>query len=165
MSDETRRRVAEMGGTVSDERHAIVDRREQISQEPRPKPIYGKAEVEVETADVWRVYHREWITVFRSQNHGRLARSEIDHFYAVKYKGRVKESEVRVIPTSQKNPEEWPWLLQLKLPNLMGEFKHEDDAVAYIGNVLDGVAELVRRNSKPDHRLRNYGKNMLLENS
>jgi len=149
---------------VKDERSAIVDRREQISEEPRPKPMYGKAEIEdtPEVKEIWRVYHHEWITVFRSQHHGLLARKEIDNFYGVKYKGRVKPEDVRVIPTSPKNQDEWPWLLQLFLPNMRGEFRDEVDARAYAKSMDFTAPVVVIKNSLLDHQIRQYGVKMLV---
>jgi hypothetical protein len=108
--------------------------------------------------DLHRVYRNEWVivhVVVASPTGAEECRRHFDETY----RGRVRDDEVRFVG-------EGAGLyrvdqLQLKLPNLKGEFKHLPDAVRFAEEHCQPRYSIVNKNSKADHELRNYGVKML----
>ena len=100
-----------------------------------------------ETPDTWRVYLSEWIIKASEEE-----REKIEQIFAEKYEGRVREDDMRIVRFGSL------WVLELFLPNVIGEFKHRELAEEYVAHgFADKDVTLVSRNSKPDQDLRNYG--------
>lgn len=102
-----------------------------------------------ETEDVHRVYVYEWIAMFSARSKEKcLARFE------ERYRDRVREDDWRIAVVADDYYE-----LQLRLPNVVAEWKTAKLAYDYVGEKGWGNAEatVVARNSKADHDLRKYG--------
>ncbi len=152
---------------ASDPRRAIVERREQVAAEPRPvKLSHTDLADEVAAArdadDLYRIYRPEWVIVFvaaadriGSDADGHELVAATAEFFASRYSGRVRDEDVRHTavgagPTARVQ-------LQLRLPNLKGEFKTEPLARAFAAEQGWDDATVVARNGKADHELRAYG--------
>jgi len=147
------------------EQGAAGFRREQIASLARPSRLAASAvdiKEEVaqvrETNDLWKVYRPEWIRTFSSKAVGEAGKTECEKHFEEKYKGKVSADDVRYMPTSAANPDKYPWRLELKLPNIKGEFKTKDLAESYRASKEWDDAVLVSRNSKAEHDLKAYSK-------
>lgn len=130
-----------------------------------------------DTDDLWRVYHREWVTVYGlnavlnqadplQDNLEQVLTDGLSEYFERHYAGRVHPEDVAfqgegVGLTCHAE-------LRLRLWNLKGEFKHYDDAIAYcvdrgwsVNGQFTGLTAVVQRNSADDHQLRSYGVTML----
>lgn len=149
----------------SDPRRAIVDRREQVGAEPRPTrlsqvDLREQAGAVREADDLHRLYRPEWVSVHveaavdGDRTPEALTEAALAHFDA-HYDGRVHSGDMRLAvagagPTARV-------ALQLRLPNLKGEFKTAALAHAHAtGQGWDDYT-VVGRNTKADHELRGYG--------
>lgn len=138
-------------------RRAVVERREQVSSLPRPERLDTgtdlRAEVaEVhETADLYRVYVRDWLIHYTTDATGEDGIAEALRVYTERYAGRVHSDDYKIYSHGPA----YSAVVQLRVPVLRGEFKHEADALAEAEN-LEG-AEVVVRNSASDYKLREYG--------
>lgn len=117
------------------------------------------------TEDVtWRLYRAEWLIVYTSDQTGQDGKAECRAAYARKYGGRVRPEDVRVVPAIMgRLGGDGPHCVQLRLPNLKGEFKNPEDALA-LGQELaaaGSTCDLVRRGSPEEQALLDYGKKML----
>jgi hypothetical protein len=117
------------------------------------------------TDPTWRVYLAEWVTVYTSDMFVRFGDDECEAVFGQRYKGRVRDGDWRVIPVTAGHPEAVvPRVLQLRLPNLRGEFKSEADAWWLAGELLDATGQsphVVQRGSAEERALLEYGKKML----
>lgn len=157
-------------GTVTGtDRTAVADRREQVSGFHRPEVL---SDVSVKDAvsevreieDLWKVYVPEWIIVASSDANGTDGLAEMEKVVAEKYHDRVRPEDARVVPISTRYPDDWPYRLELKLPNQRGEFKRRDLAEAYaekMGWLLQPGTSIVPRNSKAEFQIKDYGKKKL----
>lgn len=106
----------------------------------------------------WRVYLNEWLAVHTADVSGQAGREECQAVYARKYGGRVRVEDVRVMNVQYPR-------LEVRLPNLQGEFRDYDDAVELAGGLVDRhpdvVAVVVQRGSDEEKALLEYGKKML----
>lgn len=147
-----------------DPREAIADRREQIADEPRPKPLYVmSADTAPETDDIYRLYRPEWVIVYTAVHDPLAADSYrpdevlpacVEHFER-RYAGRVLPGDNRIEPDNFVTPT--MARLLLRLPTMKGEFKHAMHAFDFAR--AQGWTEftVVERNSTADHDLRQYG--------
>lgn len=157
--------------TVDEPNRAIVERREQIGAEPRPTTLSGAdlaAEVSAarDADDLYRLYRPEWVIVYTADALAvapgakeplapdELVRYAHEHF-ELRYAGRVRPEDVRFTPAGV-GPHARVHL-ELRLPNLKGEFKFEALARGYAVRMGWSNFQLVVRNSKLDHELRAYG--------
>lgn len=114
----------------------------------------------------WRVYLSEWVTVYTSDASGGLdGGQECFQRFRDKYKGRVRNEDVQVVPAVAGAPRDAyrPYCLQLNLWNLRGEFKDEADAVLMLA-AHAGIEErprVVQRGSPEEQALLDYGVKML----
>ena len=78
----------------------------------------------------WRVYLAEWLIVWTSDADGPEGVDECWDYFERKYKGRVREEDRRVVPAiiGRGGGATGPYCVQLRLPNLQGEYKDEADA-------------------------------------
>ena len=106
----------------------------------------------------WRVYLAEWLIVWTSDAFGPEGAGECRAHFGRRYKGRVREEDWRVEPAVPGRVVSGQQCLQLRLPNLQGEFKLRAD-VPVTGYVEGG--HLVQRGSAEEKELLAYGKKML----
>jgi len=148
---------------------AIADRRDQVKAFDRPEKlsdtdIASEVQLARETADTFKVYVPEWVIMFTSKApHAEGGQAEAEAFFATKYEGRVEDTDVRYEPASRVFPDKFPTRLFLRLPNVKGEFKtklHADDFVEKSGLA---EAQVVARNSRNEHKLKDYGIKKLLK--
>lgn len=134
--------------SAPDPHRAVTDRRDQIAQEPRPAKAAPSAPVR-ETDDLWRVYRPEWMVVGAARN---VPEAEVTlDFMFREYEGRVRPEDVRRVVVGDVRQ------LQLRLPNMRGEFKTKGRAEAYVRAEGWTDTTIVVRNSAQDHKLRSYG--------
>lgn len=148
---------------------AISARRDEVAALPRPSVSEGALDLKEavesvrELDDLWNVYAREWVWVWTSTKVGEEGREQCLSHFADTYEGRVVyPDEVKVIPSSEAHPDQWPWRLALLLPTLKSVHKLRSQAEAHA--VEEGFEDpkIVSRNSKEDFAIRNYGKKKLL---
>lgn len=108
----------------------------------------------------WRVYLNEWVTFYSSDAHGPEGEAECRAHFDRKYKGRVREQDWRVTCSVTSTLGGWPYLLELRLPNLRGEFKDRMDALA-LPSGHSPEARIVQRGSPQEQALLEYGVKML----
>lgn len=147
------------------ENSAIGARREEIQAAARPSALSGmniKDEVAAvrETPDLFKVYTPEWVVQYVSFLPGSEGRKEVEKFFADKYEGRVYDHDVRYVPNVEADPENWPWRLELRLPNIKGEHNSQEGAQEH-ADTFGAEAKVVARNSRDDYALRAYGTNKL----
>jgi hypothetical protein len=113
----------------------------------------------------WKVYLAEWLTVYTSDRVGQEAgEAECREYFTGKYAGRVRDADWRFtvfLPDAESLVSDRPVCLQLRLPNLHGEFKDYSDAVQAASELLDdrgGTAHVVQRGSAEERALLDYGK-------
>ncbi len=147
-------------------RDAVVARREQIADEPRPKPLYvmgGRLTDQPPDGEIYRLYRPEWVVMYTAVHDPHsvdsyrpedLAVACADHF-RLRYAGRVADADTRVDLDDAERPT--MARLMLRLPTMKGEFKHP--TLAYEFGRDQGWDEftVVERNSQADHELRAYG--------
>ena len=112
----------------------------------------------------WRVYMDEWMAVWTSDALGPEGRAECLRHFQGKYQGRVREQDWRVVAAifgmeMQRSPS----CVQLYAPNLQGEYKDRDYALAQVDSLdcLGRDAEMVQRGSDREQVLLDYSRKML----
>lgn len=120
------------------------------------------------TEPTWRVYLPEWQFVYTSDVLGEPGIDECLIFYRQRYEGRVREEDWRTVPAVMGARGPQPQALQLRLPNLRGEFKDYDTAVEWASHLADQIPSgdqvavvVVQRGSVEERELLEYGKKML----
>jgi hypothetical protein len=119
------------------------------------------------TEPTWKVYLPEWLIVYTSDAAGGLeGGAECRQHFHGKHRGRVRGEDWRVVPAiaGAERERHRPYCLQLRLPNLHGEFKDYSDAVQLASELVDdrgGVAHVVQRGSPEERELLDYGRKML----
>jgi len=106
----------------------------------------------------WRVYRSEWAGVYTSDADGVTGKSECTEKLDEAYAGRLHREEARVVPWSSSQPELWPWLLELYLPVMKGEYSSHPLALEHARKVGGSV---VLEGSQDDRKFLGYGKLML----
>jgi hypothetical protein len=111
----------------------------------------------------WRVYLTEWLIIWTSDASGPEGMAECVEHFERKYRGRVRAGDRRVVPaiTGRGGGTDGPYCLQLKLPNLRGEYKDREDAEKKSFLLYAKYAALVQRGSAEEQALLDYGKKML----
>lgn len=109
----------------------------------------------------WRLYHDEWITVYVAfELDGRSPTERAVDFAVEHYDGRVRPADVLYV-LDERHYGEPAVLLQLRLPNLRGEFKDRALAEEFRGRMFgaddDGSVHLVGADTDADQELRGYG--------
>ncbi len=110
----------------------------------------------------WRVYKPEWSVVYTSDGDGEDGRKECRRRYDAVYAGRVRLEDCRVVPLSLTGPEWWPWMMELHLPVMKGEYSNRPLALGH-AHKIDGV--VVLEGSRADRKLLNYSWQMLRKDS
>jgi hypothetical protein len=115
------------------------------------------------TEPTWRAYLTEWLTVWTSDALEVMGQRECRDVFARKYEGRVRPEDMRIRSAGPLRPS--PQALQLRLPNLRGEYKDYGDAVALASDLMDGheaiLCVVVQRGSSEERSLLDYSKKML----
>lgn len=106
----------------------------------------------------WRVYRSEWCVVYISDTDGEEGQRECARKFDEAYAGRVRPEEGRVVPWSPDRPEWWPWMLEIHLPAMKGEYSSRPLALEHARKIC---GEVVLEGSRSDKRLLGYGKWML----
>lgn len=101
-----------------------------------------------------RAYMKVWVIAMVTSSE-----EEANTLFEERYSGRVQEEDwrVRVHPAIEHRT-----LLELKLWNLMGEWKHREDALLHKSELEEelpdpGPIEVVLRGSRDEVKLREYG--------
>jgi hypothetical protein len=117
------------------------------------------------TEPTWRAYLPEWLIVYTSDAGGPEGLDECWGCFARKYQGRVRAEDYQVMPAiTGRAGSDGPYCLQLRLPNLHGEFKDYSGAVALASELVDGrggTAHVVQRGSAEERVLLDYSTRML----
>jgi hypothetical protein len=109
------------------------------------------------TEPTWKVYLPEWLIVYTAGVSGTEGRDECRRHFDGRYQGRMRSEDWRLVNT------QYPQL-QVRLPNLHGEFKDYSDAVALASELVDdrgGTAHVVQRGSAEEKALLDYSRKML----
>lgn len=106
----------------------------------------------------WKVYQREWVTVFTSDLSGKAGIPACRGKFASSFEGTVLESEWRVVPFP-----EAPAMLQLFIPNLKGEYRSIHDAADHRQQIeaAGGIVVTVAHGSLEEKALLDYGRKKL----
>lgn len=107
----------------------------------------------------WRVYLREWLTVYTSDYNGERGMAECLQHLTQKYAGRVRVEDWQTVVADPMRPDGSARWLKLRLPNLRGEFKDRAEAMDWCIQLPH--AQLVQRGSDEEKELLAYGKKML----
>jgi hypothetical protein len=121
---------------------------------PAPGACDGSC-VPAASGATYRVYLREWICVFSTRAGDDLGQQHaaelcMAHFVQ-KYEGRVRPSDHQLFRDGRRIQ------LQLRLPNLKGEFKTLARAQAHVAAQGWDGAEIVARSSSAETKLLSYG--------
>lgn len=106
---------------------------------------------------VWRVYLPEWHTAYLSDHLEVDGQNECKAAFA-EYEGRVREEDWRVTHVGSMRPSRYR--LELRLPNLKGEFRYKEHA-AENRDALGPEAVIVARGSAEERELLSYGRRRL----
>jgi len=111
----------------------------------------------------WRVYLAEWLIVYTSDELEVIGQRECEAVFARKYQGRLRDGDWRIRNPGAFRPGRR--VLQLRLPNLKGEYKDNADAVALASELMDahpdGPCDVVHRGSAGEQALLDYSRKML----
>jgi hypothetical protein len=116
-------------------------------------------EIVHETDDLYRLYRQEWVIVHTVSGDGEIAEPFVVQAHQ---HGRDTYPELapEMLGLEAHTDNAGHFWVHLKLfkPNMKGEFKHERDARRFAEKQSWLVTEIVARNSKRDHVLRNFGR-------
>lgn len=115
-----------------------------------------------ESSRFWRVYKSEWCVMHVADSDGEEGRLECLQALEQRYAGRIMKPDARLVPWSEADPGQWPWMLELHLPVMKGEHVTRPPALEQ-ARKIDGVAVL--EGSRADLKILGYGKKMLREGS
>lgn len=73
----------------------------------------------------WRVWQREWVVVYNSDEVGELGSQECEAVFGRRFAAEVTSDEWRIVPWSAAAPGKYPCSLELWLPVMKGEFRSE----------------------------------------
>jgi hypothetical protein len=93
------------------------------------------------TSGFWRVYRDEWTVQHVSDADGEDGRRECMQRFIDDYQGQVRAGEWRVMAWSESESGEWPWMLEVHLPVMKGEWRDQRDALEHAHQV-DGTVVL-----------------------
>ena len=137
---------------MGDERAAGVRREERLAAGKSSAEIVESVH-EGELRSSFRVYRKEWRFDTRHDS-PKGAWHRFEHTYA----NRLEKTDYEVREDSDRAK---AFALWVRIWNVVGEYKEREDAEAVEASLrADGFqdVELVTRNSREEHRLRNYGK-------
>lgn len=106
----------------------------------------------VSEGKLWRVYCDEWSVAYVSEVDG--GSQECTDRFRSHYEGSVGQDEWRVAPWSEEDPGGWPWMLELRVPVMKGEYLSEDVAEGVASRLAGKVA---REGSDLDAQLQRRG--------
>jgi hypothetical protein len=84
----------------------------------------------------WRVYREEWTVAHVSDADGDSGHLECD----AKMSGADDQLSWRIVPWSETEPGRWPWMLEVHLPVMKGEFTTPEGAESYAAAIGGTVA-------------------------
>jgi hypothetical protein len=106
----------------------------------------------------YMVYLPEWQVVFTSDELEVMGQRECGGHFEQKYAGRVREEDWRICGKGNMRPQRQ--VLQLRLPNLKGEFTDQPEAESLRAG-LGELAVLVPRGGVEERELLSYGRRRL----
>ncbi len=117
-----------------------------------------------ETDDLYRLYRTEWVIAHTVSGQGDMSLHVPAEPFVMKardwaastFGGRVPDADIRLQANTDGVDAFWVHV-QVRKPNLKGEFKHPHLAANHAEKQAWAQYEVVSRNSKRDHELRNYG--------
>lgn len=109
------------------------------------------------TDTTWCVYLPEWVRVHVSVAHGQGGQEECKHVFTERFLRKVRQDDWRIRPDRGNPPR---YRLELRLPNLKGEFKDDREA-RDLADRLGAEAILVEWGSAEEDRLMDYGQKRL----
>lgn len=112
---------------------------------------------EQETDRLYRCYRHEWIVVhflMQDPDNPTPLIEQMQEYFQQRYEGRVRLDDIRFVCAGRGINEVCQ--LQLKLPNLKGEFKHRIDALRWVKEKGWNDYRVVLADSLTDHELRQY---------
>jgi hypothetical protein len=112
------------------------------------------------TDGFWRVYRDEWAVEYVSDSDGEDGRRECMQKFIDDYQGLVRAGQWRVVPWSEAKSGEWPWMLELRLMVMKGEWRDRRDASGHASKV-DGT--VVQEDSPEERELLHRGIEMTRE--
>lgn len=127
--------------------------------------IQAEASAVRDAEDLFRLYREEWVIVHTvtgtyNADSGIWSTLQKARDHAKEhYRGRVEPMHIRIdasIDDADNPVQVWVHVLLFK-PNLKGEFKHARLAANFAAQQDWEDWEIVSRNSRRDHELRNYG--------
>lgn len=104
-----------------------------------------------ETPDLWKAYRPEWLIT-----HTARTEAECAAVFHASHAGRIRDEDVRY------REHVGLWALELRLPNLKGEFKTRELADRYATEQVDQNTVVVARSSRDEMKLLEYGKRKLV---
>lgn len=107
------------------------------------------------TETTWCVYLPEWVRVHVSTTYGPAGQEECGRAFTEHYLGKVRSDDWRICRQSRGDPSRYR--LELRLPNLKGEYKDKDKADGDVSRLGSG-AVVVEWGSPEEDRLLDYGR-------
>lgn len=114
-------------------------------------------DVSIECQSLYRAYRHEWIVVhflMQDPDNPTPLIDQMREYFQQRYEGRVVAEDMRIVRDGTDINEICQ--LQLKLPNLKGEFKRRVDALSWVKEQGWDSYRVVAAGSLADHELRQY---------
>lgn len=111
-----------------------------------------------ETEGLYRVYRHEWVVVhflMQDPDNPTPLVDQVREYFQQRYEGRVRPEDMRIECSGRDINEVCQ--LQLKLPNMRGEFKHRIDALRWVKEQGWDEYRVVLAGTQVDEQLRQYG--------
>lgn len=105
----------------------------------------------------WRVWLDEWSVVYVSDTDGEPAERECQDRFSESYEDKVQVGGWRIVPWSTDEPGGWPWMLEVRLPVMKGEYRDEAAATDHASRIGGIVA---REGSQMDRKIQRYEKDL-----
>jgi hypothetical protein len=107
----------------------------------------------------YRVWARQWVTVYTSDVDGMDGVTECEGHFRHKYEGNVKSDERKITLTGG---ERWPAILELCLPVVVAEYRQKPNAEAVQEQLASQQTTWLTQYGTPaDHELLSYAKRKL----
>jgi hypothetical protein len=114
------------------------------------------------TSGFWRVYRDEWTVTHVSDADGEDGKRECMQRFVDGYQGRVRAGEWRIVSWSESDPGGWPWMLEVHLPVMKGEWCDRQDARIHAAEIGGSV---VREDSREELEMLRRGAEMTRKSS
>lgn len=108
---------------------------------------------------MWRVYRKQWITMYTSTGTGQEGRNEVEQHFHDRFGGRVDEAEDVCIDAAENTVDRTR--LRVRLPVLAGEYLEEKDAWWRAGDFEGLPHQVVQSGDEAERELLAYGRRRL----